>query len=55
MKENRVSQVLKKMKENNIPQFLVSDPLSIFYLTGYFLNPGERLFSLYLSERRPRR
>ena len=51
MKENRVSQVLKKMKENNIPQFLVSDPLSIFYLTGYFLNPGERLFSLYLSEK----
>jgi len=51
MKENRVNQVLKKMKEDNIPQFLVSDPLSIFYLTGYFLNPGERLFSLYLSEK----
>lgn len=49
MKENRVSRVLKKMKEDNIPQFLVSDPLSIFYLTGYFLNPGERLFALYLN------
>lgn len=49
MKDNRVSQVLKKMEENNIPQMLVSDPLAIFYLTGYFLNPGERLFSLYLN------
>lgn len=50
MKENRVSQVLKKMKEDNIPQFIVSDPLSIFYLTGLFINPGERLFALYLRE-----
>ncbi|MEG0250710.1 MAG: Xaa-Pro peptidase family protein [Peptostreptococcus sp.] len=50
MKDNRVSQVLKKMKENNIPQMIVSDPLSIFYLTGYLLNPGERLFALYLKE-----
>lgn len=50
MKENRVSQVLKKMKEDNIPQFIVSDPLSIFYLTGFYVNPGERLFALYLRE-----
>lgn len=49
MKENRVSKLLSKMKEDNIQQFLVSDPLSIFYLTGYFLNPGERLFSLYFN------
>ncbi|WP_101773584.1 M24 family metallopeptidase [Peptostreptococcus faecalis] len=49
MKQNRVSQVLKQMKEDNIPQILVSDPLSIFYLTGLFLNPGERLFTLYLN------
>lgn len=49
MKVNRVSEVLRKMKENNIPQFIVSDPLSIFYLTGYMLNPGNRLFALYLN------
>lgn len=50
MKDNRVSQVLKRMKEDNIPQIIVSDPLAIFYLTGYFLSPGERLYALYLNE-----
>lgn len=49
MKDNRVNAVLKKMKEDNISQFLVSDPLSIFYLTGLYLNPGERLFALSLD------
>ncbi len=28
---------------------LVSDPTSIFYLTGVLIHPGERLLALYLN------
>lgn len=49
MKLNRLEAVLSKMKENNIPQILVTDPTSIFYLTGKMIHPGKRLLALYLS------
>lgn len=49
MKLNRLNKVLAKMKENNIPQMLVTDPNAIFYLTGKMISPGERLLALYLN------
>ncbi|MGL5347212.1 MAG: M24 family metallopeptidase [Peptostreptococcaceae bacterium] len=49
MKLNRLEAALSKMKENNIPQMLVTDPTSIFYLTGKMIHPGKRLLALYLS------
>lgn len=51
MKDNRVTKVLEKMTEQNIDQAVISDPYSIFYLTGCLLHPGERLFALILDKK----
>lgn len=44
----RIERVLKKMNEKGITQLIVSDPLSIRFLTGIMINPGERLYALIL-------
>ena len=44
----RINRVLEKMNEKGIDQLLVSDPLSIRFLTGIMVNPGERLYALLL-------
>lgn len=49
MKIQRLNAVLEQMKNDNIDQMLVSDPTSIFYLTGKMIHPGERLLALYLN------
>ncbi|QNO15820.1 aminopeptidase P family protein [Alkalicella caledoniensis] len=50
MHKERIGKVLKAMKEQNIPQMLVSDPPSIFYLLGKWIHPGERMLVLYLND-----
>lgn len=37
------------MEEHEIPQMIISDPVAIFYLTGKWIFPGERLLALYLN------
>ena len=49
MDQNKVSRVLKSMEEKGVPQMIVSDPVAIFYLTGKWIFPGERLLALYLN------
>ena len=49
MKENRVQRILEAMKESGIPQMIISDSTAIFYLTGKWIHPGERLLALYLN------
>lgn len=49
MIEQRLNKVLKIMEENKLPQMLVSDPAAIFYLTGKWILPGERMLALYLN------
>ena len=44
----RINRVLAKMEEKGLTQLLVSDPLSIRFLTGIMVNPGERLYALLL-------
>ena len=44
----RMERVLEKMRKKGIDQLLVSDPLSIRFLTGITVNPGERLYALLL-------
>ena len=51
MKLNRLESILGKMKEQNLEQLIISDPASIFYLTGKWSHPGERLLALYISTR----
>lgn len=49
MKENRVNRILASMREKQIPQMIISDPVAIYYLTGRWIHPGERLLALYLN------
>lgn len=50
LKQERIERVLLKMRENNLSQALISDPFSIAYLTGDFVEPGERFLGLLLRE-----
>lgn len=49
MNNERIARVLAKMEEKGLTQLIVSDPLSIRFLTGIMVNPGERLYALILK------
>ncbi len=49
MNQGRINRVLENMQEMGLTQMLVSDPPSIFYLTGKWILPNERLLALYLN------
>ena len=48
MKENRANRVLAALAEQGLTQMLITDPMSIYYLTGYQNQPFERFFGLLL-------
>lgn len=50
MKNRRIERVAENMRRQGLPQILVSDPSSIYYLTGFMQHPGERLFALLLND-----
>lgn len=50
MNQERLNKVLESMKAEGIGQFLVTDPMAVYYLTGTMLNCGERMMVLYLAE-----
>jgi len=45
----KLNRILKSMEEQAMPQMIISDPTAIFYLTGKWIHPGERLLALYLN------
>lgn len=49
MKQNRVNNVIEAMKNQGLNQMLVSAAPAIFYLTGKWISPGERMIALYLN------
>lgn len=49
--QERLERILAKMKEKEIPQLIITDPVSIFYLLGKWIVPGERMLALYLNEK----
>lgn len=49
MNAERLQKILAKMEEKNLPQMIVCDPMAINYLTGRMIDPGERLYVLYLN------
>lgn len=49
MYNDRITKVMHQMTLASMPQLLISDPMSIYYLTGYENEPGERFFALYLD------
>jgi len=48
METGRIERVLQAMEEKRLDQMIVSDPMSIWYLTGVEVAPYERLFALLL-------
>ena len=50
MKQNRVDRVAQAMRALEIPQLVVSAPASLFYLTGRWIEPGERMVALLLKD-----
>ncbi len=48
MNEGRFARVIEKMREHGLDQLIVSSTSSIFYLTGQWIDPGERMLALYL-------
>ena len=50
MFEERVGRVLHNMEEMGLEQMIISDPPSVFYLTGRWILPNERLLALYLNK-----
>lgn len=46
----KLENILSAMKAQEVPQLIISDPAVIFYLTGAWILPGERLLVLYLHE-----
>ena len=51
MKQQRVKTVLEKMDKMGLSQMIVSDPIAIFYLTGRYVDPGERFNVLLLDSK----
>jgi Xaa-Pro dipeptidase len=47
--QERLNKVLAIMEQKKIPQMIVSDPAAIFYLTGKWILPGERMLALYIN------
>ncbi len=50
LSQARVNRVIDEMKNRNLDQMLISDPVAIFWLTGKWVHPGERFYGLYISK-----
>lgn len=50
MNKERLKKVLEKMDETDVCQLLITDPVSVFYLTGHYEEPWERFWALYLNK-----
>lgn len=50
MKRNRIEKVIDSMEKNNLKQMLVTAPAAIFYLTGKWIHPGERMVALLIKK-----
>ena len=46
MNEARANRILAALKEQGVDQMLITDPMSICYLTGISMAPIERFYSL---------
>lgn len=50
MNKERLNKVLEQLKKEQIEQMVITDPATIFYLTGKWVEPGERLLALYINQ-----
>ena len=49
MNHSRISRVIENMNACGLDQILVTGTPSVYYLTGSWVNPGERMLALYLN------
>lgn len=49
MRIDRIEKIVSGMREQGMDQIIISDPSTIYYLTGRFAPSGERLFALCLD------
>ena len=50
MNNDRIQEILDLMEEARLDYFLISDPQSIAYCTGYYNDPHERMFVFMVSK-----
>lgn len=51
MYEARIEAVMQNLAQRELSQMLICDPRSIQYLTGVYMEPGERFLGLVLSDK----
>ena len=49
MNQNRIARVIENMRLYGLDQILVSATPSVYYLSGFWVAPGERMLALYLN------
>lgn len=49
MDMGKLERIKEKMRQQGMPQMIISDPVAIFYLTGKWIFPGERFHVLYIN------
>ncbi len=50
MNNERLNKILEELEKDEIEQMVITDPATIFYLTGKWVEPGERLLALYINK-----
>lgn len=50
LRKDRLEKVFQKLEEMNVDQMIVTDPMSIFYLTGRMIYPGERFLGMFFGK-----
>lgn len=50
MNNSRIKRIVDNMKKHNLNQILVTSPSSVFYLSGVWIDPGERLMAMYIDD-----
>lgn len=48
--KTRTERIMEALKDRGLSQMLVVDPMSIYYMTGVYVEPFERFFALLLRE-----
>ena len=46
----RTERIMKALEERGLSQMLVVDPMSIYYMTGIYIEPYERFYGLLLRK-----
>lgn len=49
MQNERTERILSALQKSGISQMLVTDPMSIYYMTGIYIQPFERFFGYYIT------